>query len=167
VKIAAKAFRRAISLDPSMEVFHEHFAEALRKSGDLSGAETEYRAALSLYDAQYKTGEPTDSFHSFMRSMVKVENNMEQNSSLAKHNLYHAAHEGVKRIGGFSSLVLSVIQRKSCSVLRFSTAPKSPDFLRASAKCSWKTSIDGSRLIARRNAFAASSLLPRSDSRSP
>src|SRR5437899_2575835 len=70
---AAKAFRRAITLDPSMEAFHEAFAEALLKSGDLSGAESEYRASLSLYYAQYKTGEPTDSFHSLMQKMVKVE----------------------------------------------------------------------------------------------
>jgi hypothetical protein len=43
------------------------------KSGDLDGAESEYRAALSIYDAQYKTGEPTDSYHSFIKSMVKIE----------------------------------------------------------------------------------------------
>jgi tetratricopeptide (TPR) repeat protein len=70
---AAKAFRRSIELNPSMDAFHEGFAEALVKSGDLSGAESEYRAALSIYDAQYKKGEPTDSYHSFIKGMVKIE----------------------------------------------------------------------------------------------
>ena len=70
---AAKAFRRSIELNPSMDAFHEGFAEALVKSGDLNGAESEYRAALSIYDAQYKKGEPTDSYHSFISGMVKIE----------------------------------------------------------------------------------------------
>ena len=70
---AIKAFRRSIELNPSMESFHEGFAEALVKSGDLNGAESEYRAALSIYDAQYKKGEPTDSYHSFISGMVKIE----------------------------------------------------------------------------------------------
>lgn len=70
---AIKAFRRSIELNPSMESFHEGFAETLVKSGDLNGAESEYRAALSIYDAQYKKGEPTDSYHSFISGMVKIE----------------------------------------------------------------------------------------------
>jgi tetratricopeptide (TPR) repeat protein len=70
---AIKAFRRSIELNPSMDAFHEGFAEALVKSGDLNGAESEYRAALSIYDAQYKKGEPTDSYHSFISGMVKIE----------------------------------------------------------------------------------------------
>ncbi len=39
------AFRRSIELNPSMDAFHEGLAEALVKSGDLNGAESEYRAA--------------------------------------------------------------------------------------------------------------------------
>jgi tetratricopeptide (TPR) repeat protein len=50
---AIKAFRRSIELNPSMDAFHEGLAEALVKSGDFNGAESEYRAALSIYDAQY------------------------------------------------------------------------------------------------------------------
>ena len=70
---AAKAFRRSIELDPSMEAFHEGFAEALVRSEDLKGAESEYRAALSIYDAQYKKGEPTDSYHSLIGGLVTIE----------------------------------------------------------------------------------------------
>ena len=70
---AIKALRRSIDLNPSMDAFHEVLAEALVRAGDLSGAESEYRAALSIYDAQYKKGEPTDSYHSFIKSMVKIE----------------------------------------------------------------------------------------------
>jgi tetratricopeptide (TPR) repeat protein len=70
---ATRAFRRSIELNPSMEAFHEGFAEALMKSGDLKGAESEYWASLSIYEAQYKKGEPTDSYHSFISSMVKIE----------------------------------------------------------------------------------------------
>jgi tetratricopeptide (TPR) repeat protein len=70
---AIKAFRRSIEMNPSMDAFHEGLAEALVKSGDLNGAESEYRAALSIYDAQYKKGEPTDSYHSFISGMVKIE----------------------------------------------------------------------------------------------
>lgn len=70
---AIRAFRRSIEINPSMDAFHEGFAEALVKSGNLNGAESEYRAALSIYDAQYKKGEPTDSYHSFIRGMVKIE----------------------------------------------------------------------------------------------
>ena len=84
---AEKAYRRAITLDPSMESFHEGFAEALLKSRDLSGATSEYRAALSLYDAQYKTGEATDSFHSFIRNMVKIEQKFGAEHALSETRL--------------------------------------------------------------------------------
>jgi thioredoxin-like negative regulator of GroEL len=70
---AIKALNRAIELNPSMEVSHECLAEALIRTGDLSGAESEYRAALSIYDAQYKKGEPTDEWHSLIKSAVKRE----------------------------------------------------------------------------------------------
>lgn len=81
---AAKAFRRSIELNPSMESIHEGFAEALLKSGDLSGAESEYRAALSIYDAQYKKGEPTDEYHSFISGLVKIEAANGEESALAE-----------------------------------------------------------------------------------
>jgi tetratricopeptide (TPR) repeat protein len=84
---AAKAFRRSISLDSSMEVVHEGFGDALVRAGDLSNAESEYRAALSIYDAQYKAGEPTDSLHSFVRSMVKIEAQNKEEHALAKIRL--------------------------------------------------------------------------------
>lgn len=88
----AKAFRRSFALDSSMEAFHEGFADALVRSGDLNGAESEYRAALSLYDAQYKKGEPTDSYHSFIKSMVKIEaaNGEEHALATTRLKLAHA-----------------------------------------------------------------------------
>ena len=84
---AVKALRRSIELNASMESFHEGLAEALLKSGDLNGAESEYRAALSIYDAQYKKGEPTDSYHSFIGSMVKIEAANGEEHALAETRL--------------------------------------------------------------------------------
>jgi len=67
---AAKAFRRAIAfpsdgiwrIDPPKS-FHEGFAEALLRTGDLRGAESEYRASLSWLRLASGTdgNEPTDS----------------------------------------------------------------------------------------------------------
>ncbi len=84
---AAKAFRRSIDLNPSMESFHEGFAEDLLRAGDLSGAESEYRASLSIYDAQYKKGEPTDSYHSFIKGMVKIEATQGEEHALAESRM--------------------------------------------------------------------------------
>jgi tetratricopeptide (TPR) repeat protein len=79
---AVHAWHRSIELNPSM--FHEGLADALLRFGDLSGAGSEYRAELSIYQAQYKTGEPTDSFHSMIKGMVKIE---------AEHYAEHALAE--------------------------------------------------------------------------
>lgn len=79
---AVQAWHRSIELNPSM--FHEGLADTFLKFGDLNGAESEYRASLSIYQAQYKTGEPTDSFHSMIKGMVKIE---------AEHHAEHALAE--------------------------------------------------------------------------
>lgn len=84
---ALQSWHRAIDLNPSMDAFHEGLAETLLKSGDLRGAESEYRAALSIYDAQYKTGEPTDSFHSMLRGLVKIEAAAHAEHALAETRL--------------------------------------------------------------------------------
>jgi len=84
---AAKAFRRSIDLNPSMDAFHEGFAEALLRAGDLSGAESEYRASLSIYEAQYKKGEPTDSYHSFIKNMVKIQATHGEEHALAESRM--------------------------------------------------------------------------------
>lgn len=84
---ALKAYERSIEIDPSMEASHEGFAQVLAKSGDLARAESEYRATLSVYDAQYKSGEPTDSYHSLMKSMVKIEAASEAEHLLAETRL--------------------------------------------------------------------------------
>jgi tetratricopeptide (TPR) repeat protein len=81
---ALKAFQRSIELNPSNESVHEGFAEALAKAGDLTRAETEYRAALSVYDAQYKNGAPTDSLHSLVNGLVKIEAANREEHALAE-----------------------------------------------------------------------------------
>jgi tetratricopeptide (TPR) repeat protein len=82
-----RALHRAIELYPSEETFHKVLAEALLSSGDLGGAETEYRAALSLYEAQYKKGEPTDADQSFMRQLIKTQAANHEEHSLAETRL--------------------------------------------------------------------------------
>lgn len=84
---AVQALRHSIDLDPSMEVAHEALAETLVKSGDLGGAESEYRAALSIYKAQYKTGQPTDSFHSMIRAMNQYAASHHEENVLAEMHL--------------------------------------------------------------------------------
>jgi tetratricopeptide (TPR) repeat protein len=78
---------RAIELYPSEDTFHKVLAEALLSSGDLGGAETEYRAALSLYEAQYKKGEPTDADQSFVRRLVRIQAANHEEGALAETRL--------------------------------------------------------------------------------
>ena len=84
---AMKSLRHSIELDSSMEVTHEVLAAALLKSGDLEGAEAEYTAALSVYDAEYKSGAATDSFHSFIRGLVGREAKNQSETALATDHL--------------------------------------------------------------------------------
>jgi len=81
---AIQALHRAIELDPSTDVYHEILAEALINSEDLSGAETEYRASLSLYESQYKKGESADSL---ARELVKIQAASHEESALAVRHL--------------------------------------------------------------------------------
>lgn len=53
---AVQAMRHSVSLDPSAEYAHERLGDVLLKSSDLKGAETEYRATVSVYEDQYKHG---------------------------------------------------------------------------------------------------------------
>lgn len=76
---AVKAFQRSIELDPSVETIHEVFAETLLKSGDLSGAESEYRAALSVYEA-----EPTNELSTIVKGLKQIEKEYGEEHALAE-----------------------------------------------------------------------------------
>jgi tetratricopeptide (TPR) repeat protein len=95
---AIRALHRAIELGPSEYVLHEVLAASLVNSGDLASAETEYRAALSLYEAQYKKGESSDTLG---RKLVKIqaENHAELFLAETRLKLAHvpAAGEEVRR----------------------------------------------------------------------
>jgi tetratricopeptide (TPR) repeat protein len=82
-----QALRRSIELGPSEDTFHKVLAEALLSIGDLGSAETEYRAALSLYEAQYKKGEPTDANQSFIRQLIKTQAANHEELSVAETRL--------------------------------------------------------------------------------
>ena len=84
---ALRALRHSLELDPSDENVHEDLAADLLKSGDPQGAEPEYRAAISVYNAEYKTGEPTDSSHSMLRQMVNIEAKSHSENMLAGFHL--------------------------------------------------------------------------------
>jgi tetratricopeptide (TPR) repeat protein len=82
---ALKALHHAIEMDPSEESLHQALAEALLNAGDLKGAETEYRAALSLYEAQKR--EPTDARQSFMSELAKGQAERHEEGYLAELHL--------------------------------------------------------------------------------
>lgn len=86
-KESLQAFRRALEMDPADEGVHQDIAKVLLKSGDLDGAEAEYRAAESVYNAEYKTGEPTDPMHSMLRSVEKIEAKSHSENALAELDL--------------------------------------------------------------------------------
>jgi len=68
---AIQSLRRSLEIDPASEMAREILGDALVTAGDLKGAETEYRAALSVYQAKYKKGETTSSFDDLIKSLVK------------------------------------------------------------------------------------------------
>jgi hypothetical protein len=69
-----------IELDPSMEEFHEGFAGALLKSGDLSGAEPEYRASLLSMPLSTKTASRAIRITVSSRAWSKVKRLMAENT---------------------------------------------------------------------------------------
>ncbi len=82
---AVQAIQRSIELNPSQEATHEWLAKVFLKMDNLEGAETEYRAVLSIYDAQAK--EPTDSMHALMNKLTKSRAERHEESWLAKTRL--------------------------------------------------------------------------------
>jgi len=81
---AVKALRHAVELDPSDEFLHRLLAEGLLASGDTAGAETEYKAALSLYESLYKKGQSDDSL---ARKLIKIQADNHQETLLAATHL--------------------------------------------------------------------------------
>jgi Flp pilus assembly protein TadD len=84
---AVQSLRKSLELDPSFETIHEALADALVQSGELSAAETEYRAAVSTYNAKYKKGETTNSLDSLVKGLVNVEAAHHAEHSLAQTHL--------------------------------------------------------------------------------
>jgi tetratricopeptide (TPR) repeat protein len=84
---AIQSLRRSLEIDPASEMTHQILGDALVTDGDLNGAETEYRAALSLYAAKYKNGETTNSFDDLIKTLVKSEAQGHMETILAEMHL--------------------------------------------------------------------------------
>ena len=78
---AITAYQKSIALGATQEWPHEGLAKAYFNLKQYSEAETELKAAIALYGAQYHSGEPTDSFHAMMKKMQEATH---QEPSLAK-----------------------------------------------------------------------------------
>jgi tetratricopeptide (TPR) repeat protein len=84
---AIKSLRHSLEIDPSSEMSHETLADALVRAGDRRGAEAEYRAALSVYEAKYKKGETASSWDDLLKRLVNVERQYHAEHSLALTHL--------------------------------------------------------------------------------
>jgi len=70
-KEALASYQKSIDLDGTQEFPHAGMAKAFFSLGRYADAESELKAALSIYNAQYH-GVPTDTFHSAMRDIQKA-----------------------------------------------------------------------------------------------
>jgi len=84
---AVQSLRRSLQSDSSSETLHEALADALATSGDLAGAESEYRASLSVYNAKYKRGDTTNALDSLVKGLVKIEASNRAEHALAQTHL--------------------------------------------------------------------------------
>ncbi len=84
---AIQSLQRALEIDPSSESIHEALADAFAKSRDFIGAETEYRSALSVYQAKYKKGETSTPLDDLIKRLVKTEAEYHNEHSLAGMHL--------------------------------------------------------------------------------
>lgn len=84
---AIKCLRKSVELGPSMDYAHQLLAAVLFKNGDLRGSETEYRAAISVYNTEYKSGDPVDSYHALMKNLIAIQAKDRSESSLAAIHL--------------------------------------------------------------------------------
>jgi tetratricopeptide (TPR) repeat protein len=91
---AIPAYEESIALGATQEWPHEGLAKAYFKLKQYSDAETELKAAIALYGAQYHSGEPTDSFHQMMKQIQEATH---QEPSLAKlHSQLAQVYVGAK-----------------------------------------------------------------------
>jgi tetratricopeptide (TPR) repeat protein len=86
-KEAIESLRNTLNGDPSSEGTHEALADALLTSGDLSAAESEYRAAISVYNAKYKKGDISSSLDSLTKKLIEIEQKNHEEHSLGRMRL--------------------------------------------------------------------------------
>jgi tetratricopeptide (TPR) repeat protein len=84
---AIQSLRHSVEIDPSSEMSHETLADVLVRAGDLRGAETEYRAALSVYEAKYKKGETASSWDDLLKRLVNIQAEHHEEGYLAEIHL--------------------------------------------------------------------------------
>jgi tetratricopeptide (TPR) repeat protein len=84
---AIQSLRRSLEIDPSSEMSHETLADALVRAGDLRGAEAEYRAALSVYEAKYKKGETASSWDDLLKRLANIQAEHHEEGYLAEIHL--------------------------------------------------------------------------------
>jgi len=84
---AIQSLRHSLEIDPSSEMSHEALADALVSAGDPKGAEAEYRAALSVYEAKYRKGETATSWDDLLKRLVNVQRQYHTEASLALTHL--------------------------------------------------------------------------------
>lgn len=97
---AIPALKKSIELDPTQENPHEGLAKAYLRLARYAEAETEYKAALSLYDLQFHRGVPTDSFHQMMKGVQTATNREPMLADLHYHlsQVYLGAQEYAKAL---------------------------------------------------------------------
>ncbi|MGA3263540.1 MAG: tetratricopeptide repeat protein [Terracidiphilus sp.] len=69
------SYRKSIELDSNQEGPHKGLANALFKLGQYADAETEFMAAISVYNAQYHGSVSTDTFHMMMKQIQEATHN--------------------------------------------------------------------------------------------
>jgi tetratricopeptide (TPR) repeat protein len=67
--LAVPAYRKSIDLNGNQEGTHQGLANALFTLGQYSDADTEYKAAISIYNSQYHGSVSTDTFHMMMKKI--------------------------------------------------------------------------------------------------
>jgi tetratricopeptide (TPR) repeat protein len=84
---AIQSLRQCLEIDPSSEMCHKALADALVNAGDPKEAETEYRAALTLYEAKYKKGETASSWDDLLKRLANVARQYHSETYLADLDL--------------------------------------------------------------------------------
>jgi tetratricopeptide (TPR) repeat protein len=100
---ALASLRQSVKLDASSEGTHEELGDLFFVSGDPDDAVSEYRAAISLYQAKYNRGEASDSLSDLIGSMVKVERKYQSEHRLAQFYLKQA--RALIRLGKYDEAI--------------------------------------------------------------